>query len=132
MIRVTRQGDSPSIPLYFLKELKLKEPKFLPFWDKKSERWLIVRSIPNVFRQDHEIEFCVSKGRDYTPLDRRTLFGISVILYVKNKMKRMDEHLKDLEDSDDVMAADALKAWQIAKKEFMKKLYRFEHTKTFT
>ena len=131
MIRVTRQGDNP-IPPWFLEELRLIDAEFFPFWDRSCERWLIARAVPSVFRKEHEIEFCVSKGKGYTPLDRRTLFRIAGILYIQNKMKQMDEHLGDLKDSDDAMALEALKQYRLEKREFMKKLYNFEHTETFT
>lgn len=137
MIKVIRQGDN-TIPPWFLKELKLIDADFRPFFDSKAERWLIVRFLPiaekvpeGVRRRGYVIEHCVSKGKDYTPLDRRTIYSLQVIEYLKNQLRVIDEHLKELKESDDALGAEGLKVWQEAKREFLKKLYGFMFTETF-
>lgn len=137
MIRVIRQGEKYVSP-GFIKDLKLIDAEFCPFWDRKAERWLIVRFLPvreevpeSIRRRGYIIEFCVSKGRDYTPLDSRTIYSLQVISYLKHKLRVLDEHLKDLQESDDALGEEGLKAWQAAKREFLKKLYKFSHEKTF-
>jgi len=132
MIRVERQGENIA-PSWFIRELRLIEPEFYPFWDPKAERWLIVRSTSlDVFRQNYIVEYCVSKGRDYTPLDRRTLFEIQRILYEKNRLREVDKHLEEMRESDEALQAMSDREWRGLKREFMKKLYKFSHEKTFT
>lgn len=138
MIKLGKDYVGPSIPMWFLEELKFIEPSFIPFWHKKAERWLIVRFLPvaekvpvSVCRKGYVTEYCVSKGKDYTPLDRRTIYSLQVIGYLKNKLRAIDEHLKELKESDDTLGAEGLKAWQEAKRMFLKKLYGFMFTETF-
>lgn len=137
MIRVTRQGEN-YIPPRFLEDLKLIDADFRPFFDPKSERWLIVRFLPvaekvpnDVRKRGYIIEYCVSKGKDYTPLDRRTIYALQVIIYLKNKLRVVEEHLKELKESNDTLGAEGLKYWQEAKRQFLKKLYGFMFTETF-
>jgi len=131
MIRVTRQGENIA-PSWFIRELRLIEPEFYPFWDPQAERWLIVRAAPSdVFRRNYIVEYCVSKGKDYTPLDNRTLFELKRILYEKNRLREMDEHLEDMREEDEALQAMSDREWQGLKREFMKKLYKFSHEKTF-
>lgn len=139
MIEAIGPGEAPSVSRSFLSELKLIDADFRPFFDKKARRWLIVRLLPvaeevpvSIHKQGYIIEYCVSKGKEYTPLDRRTLNSLSAITYMKKKIRELDDHLEDLKDSDDVMALEALKQYRLQKREFMKKLYNFEHTETFT
>ncbi len=139
MIKVKRQGDSPNIPQWFLVELKNIDPDFCPFFDPKANRWLIVRYLPvaekvpeDIQKKGYITEYCVSKGKDFTPLDRRTIYALQVITYLKNKLRVIDEHLKELKESDDNLGVEGLKAWQEARRMFLKKLYGFMFTETFT
>jgi len=138
MIRLGKDHVGPSVPTGFLEDLKLIDPEFCPFFDPKAERWLIVRFLPvvekvpdDVRKRGYIIEYCVSKGRDYTPLDGRTTRALRIIIYLKNKLRVIDEHLKDLKESDDALGVEGLKAWYEAKREFLKKLYGFMFTETF-
>jgi len=138
MIKARGPGEAPCVESWFLEELKNIDPDFRPFFDKKSRRWLIVRFLPivekvpaDVCRRGYVIEYCVSKGKDYTPLDRRTIYSLRVITYLKNKLRVIEEHLKELRESDDTLGAEGLKAWQETKMMFLRKLYGFMFTETF-
>lgn len=132
-------GEAPCVETWFKEELKNIDPDFRPFFEKKSRRWLIVRFLPvaekvtiAVLKRGYIIEFCVSKGKDYTPLDRRTIYALQAIIYLKEKLRVAEEHLKDLKESDDTLGREGLKVWSEAKREFLKKLYGFMFTETFT
>ena len=93
--------ETPCVERWFKEELKNIDPDFRPFFDKKSRRWLIVRFLPvaekitdAIRKRGYIIEYCVSKGKDYTPLDRRTTYSLQVIIYLKEKLRVADEHLK--------------------------------------
>ena len=138
MIEAKGPCEAPCVETWFLGELKNIDPDFRPFFEKKSRRWLIVRFLPvgekitNAIRKrGYIIEYCVSKGKDYTPLDRRTLYTLQAIIYLKNKLRALDEHLKELKESDDELGAEGLKEWQEARRMFLKKLYGFMFTETF-
>lgn len=132
MIKIKRQGEH-SAPPFFVRDLKLIDPGLYPLWDRKCERWLIASSGPaDVFgKKEVVIEMAVSKGRAYTPLDRRILSKARNIFYCKNKLVNIDNHLKEMEESDEELPKEAEKEWQGLKKEFMKKIYRFQTTETF-
>ncbi len=84
-----------------------------------------------VQKRGYIIEYCVSKGKDYTPLDRRTLYSLQVLIYLKNKLRVIEEHLEELKGSDDALGKEGLKTWQAAKRAFLKKMYGFMFTETF-
>lgn len=132
-ITISRQGEHYA-PLAFTRELKLIDPELSPFWDNSCERWLIISSgHPDVFgRKKVEVEFAVSKGKAYTPLDGRILSEVRECIYLRDKLINIDKHLKEMKESDEEMPIEAEKEWQGLKREFMKKLYMFENTKTFT
>ena len=132
-------SEAPCVEAWFLGELKNIDSDFRPFFDKKSRRWLIVRFLPvaekitaAIIKRGYIIEYCVSKGKDYTPLDRRTIYALRVIIYLKNKLRVLDEHLKELKESDDELGKEGLKAWAETKRQFLKKMYGFMFTETFT
>ena len=132
-------SEAPCVESWFKEELKNIDPDFRPFFDKKSRRWLIVRFLPvaekitaAIIKRGYIIEYCVSKGKDYTPLDRRTIYALTVIIYLKEKLRVADEHLKELKESNDQLGIEGLKAWSEAKRQFLKKLYGFMFTETFT
>lgn len=133
MIKINRQGG-PHVPSFFIRELKLIDPGLYPLWDRSCKRWLIASSGPaNVFgKQDVVIEMAVSSGRAYTPLDRRILSKARKIFWAKNNLVNIEKHLKEMEESDAEIPKEAEKEWQGLKREFMKKLYRFHTTETFT
>ena len=139
-IEAKRQGE-PCVPLFFIRELKAIDSDLSPFWDAKSQRLLIVKPAPaevlrkrsaHIYGGRYIAELTVSKDNQFRPLDRRTLSEIKELLYDKNKLRGMGQHLDEMEEDDESLSVDAEKAWQIAKREFMKKLYRFQHTTTFT
>lgn len=139
MIKAKGPAEAPCVERWFLGELKNIDPEFRPFFEKKSRRWLVVRFLPvaekvstAILKRGYIIEYCVSKGKDYTPLDRRTISALQVIIYLKEKLRVIDEHLKDLKESNDTLETEGLKTWQMAKREFLKKLYGFMFTETFT
>jgi len=43
----------------------------------------------------------------------------------------MDEHLEEMREEDEALQAMSDREWQGLKREFMKKLYKFSHEKTF-
>lgn len=133
MIKIKRQGEH-SAPSFFVRDLKLIDPGLYPLWDRSCERWLIASSGPaDVYgKKEVVIEMAVSKGRAYTPLDGRILSKARNIFYCKNKLVNIDNHLKEMKESDEEMPKEAEKEWQGLKREFMKKLYRFHTTETFT
>ena len=132
MIKIKRQGEH-SVPSWFERELKLIDPNLSPFWDGKCERWLIISPGPvSVFRQGFVTELAVSKDSGYTPLDRRILSEVKELFYLKNKMNRMKRHIEEMEESDESLVVEAEKEWQGLKREFMKKVYRFQTTETFS
>ena len=131
--------EAPCVERWFLKELKNIDPDFRPFFDPKARRWLIVRFLPvaekittAIHKRGYIIEYCVSKGKDYTPLDRRTIYALQVIMFLKEKLMVMDEHIRKLEESNDQLGVEALKALREARKAFLAKLYGFMFTETFT
>jgi len=132
-------SEAPCVDSWFKEELKSIDPEFRPFFDKKSRRWLIVRFLPVVekitpaiIKRGYIIEYCVSKGKDYTPLDRRTIYALQVIIFLKEKLIVLDEHIRKLEEANDQIGAEALKALREARKAFLAKLYGFMFTETFT
>ena len=132
-------AEAPSVERWFKEELKSIDSNFRPFFDKKSRRWLIVRFLPvaqkitaAIIKRGYIIEYCVSKGKDYTPLDRRTTHALRVIIFLKEKLRVIDEHIRRLEEANDQIGADALKALREARKAFLAKLYGFMFTETFT
>ena len=138
MIKAKGPCEAPCVEHWFSEELKNIDPEFRPFFDLKARRWLIVRFLPvaekvstAVLKRGYIIEYCVSKGKDYTPLDRRTIYALQVIIYLKNKLRALDEHLKELKESDDELGAEGLKEWQETRRMFLKKLYGFMFTETF-
>lgn len=133
MIKINRQGENHSPP-FFIRELKLIDPGLYPLWDRSCERWLIASSGPaDVFgKQEVVIEMAVSKGKAYTPLDRRILSKARKIFWAKNMLVNIEKHLEEMEESDEELPKEAEKEWQGLKREFMKKLYRFHNTETFT
>jgi len=139
MTKAIGPAEAPYIEAWFLSELKNIDPDFRPFFDPKSRRWLIVRFLPvaekvtdAIRKRGYIIEYCVSKGKDYRPLDRRTIYTLQVIIYLKEKLRVIEEHLKELKESDDELGVEGLKAWMEAKRAFLKKLYGFMFTETFT
>ena len=139
MIEVTGPVEAPGVPTWFSQELKNIDPDFCPFFEKKSRRWLIVRFLPvtektsiAVQKKGYVTEYCVSKGKDYTPLDRRTLYTLQVLIYLKHKLRVIDEHLEELKGSNDEIGKEGLKAWMEVKRQFLKKMYGFMFTETFT
>lgn len=133
MIKITRQGENFSPP-EFTRELKLIDSGLYPLWDRDCERWLIASSGPAdvLGKKEVVIEMAVSKGKAYTPLDRRILSKARKIFWAKNMLVNIDNHLKEMKESDEEMPKEAEKEWQGLKREFMKKLYRFHTTETFT
>lgn len=132
-------AETPSVERWFKEELKNIDPDFRPFFDKKSRRWLIVRFLPvsqkvtdAIRKKGYIIEYCVSKGKDYTPLDRRTTYTLRIIIFLKEKLRVIDEHIKRLEESNDQIGVEGLKALREARKAFLAKLYGFMFTETFT
>ena len=132
-------SEAPRVEPWFSKELKNINPDFRPFFDPKARRWLIVRFLPvaqkvsiAILKRGYIIEYCVSKGKDYTPLDRRTIHALTIIIYLKEKLRALDEHLKELKESDDQLGEEGLKAWMEARRMFLAKLYGFMFTETFT
>lgn len=139
MIEAIGPMEAPSVSRSFLQELKNIDPDFCPFFEKKSRRWLIVRFLPvaqktsvAVQKKGYITEYCVSKGKDFTPLDRRTLYTLQVLIYLKHKLRVIDEHLTELKDSNDELGKEGLKAWMETKRQFLKKMYGFMFTETFT
>lgn len=139
MIEAIGPMEAPSVSRSFLQELKNIDPDFCPFFEKKSRRWLIVRFLPvaektsvAVRKKGYVTEYCVSKGKDYTPLDRRTLYTLQVLIYLKEKLRVIEGHLTELKDSNDELGKEGLKAWAEAKRQFLKKMYGFMFTETFT
>lgn len=139
MIKAKGPCEAPCVERWFLEELKNIDPDFRPFFDPKARRWLIVRFLPvaekitaAIHKRGYIIEYCVSKGKDYTPLDRRTLYTLQVLVYLKEKLRVANEYLKELKDSDDELGKEGLKAWSEAKRQFLKKMYGFMFTETFT
>ena len=90
------------------------------------------KTTPAIRRRGYVIEYCVSKGKAFTPLDRRTLYTLQVLVYLKEKLRVIEEHLTELKDSDDELGKEGLKAWMEAKIQFLKKMYGFMFTETFT
>ena len=139
MIKAKGPCEAPCVERWFKKELKNIDPEFRPLFDKKSRRWLIVRFLPvaekvtpGIIKTGYITEYCVSKGKDYTPLDRRTIYALQVIMFLKEKLMVMDEHIRKLEESNDQLGVEALKALREARKAFLAKLYGFMFTETFT
>ena len=131
--------EAPCVERWFKEELKSIDPDFRPHFDPKARRWLIVRFLPvaekitdAIRKRGYIIEYCVSKGKDYWPLDRRTIYALRAIIYLKEKLRALDEHLKELKESDDKLEAEGLKEWQEARRMFLAKLYGFMFTETFT
>ena len=139
MIKAIGPAEAPCVETWFNQELKNIDPDFRPFFEPKSRRWLIVTYLPvqrkvpkDIQKIGYITEYCVSKGKDYTPLDRRTLYALQVITYLKEKLRVIEEHLKELRESDDTLGKEGLKAWMEMKRQFMRKMYGFMFTETFT
>ncbi len=139
MIEAKGPCEAPCVERWFLEELKNIEADFRPHFDSKARRWLIVRFLPvadkitaAISKRGYIIEYCVATGKDYTPLDRRTIYALQVIIYLKNKLRVLEEHLKELRESDDQLGIEGLKVWMEAKRAFLAKLYGFMFTETFT
>jgi hypothetical protein len=139
MIEAKGPCEAPCVERWFLGELKNIDLEFRPFFDLKARRWLIVRFLPvaekvtpGIIKTGYIIEYCVSKGKDYTPLDRRTIYALQIIIYLKNKLRVIDEHLKELKESDDQLGREGVKDWMETRRQFLKKLYGFMFTETFT
>jgi len=91
-----------------------------------------MKRVPTIHGGISKPELAVSKGKEYTPLDGRVLNEIKELMYEKNKLKRMNQHLENLEKEDLSLVEGAEKAWQDAKRQFLKKLHRFMFIKIFT
>ena len=98
---------------------------------------MVDSKVPAGVTEDHgrytqERLYCVSKGKDYTPLDRRTISTLQIVIFLKEKLRVIDEHIKELEEKNDQKGVEGLKAMREARKAFLAKLYGFMFTETFT
>ena len=119
-------------PRWFEEELRLLDPDFSASFDPKSKRWIILKKIRTIHGDKFKPEIAVSKGKEYTPLDRRVLNEIKELICEKNKLKHMDQHLENMEEDDEEMYVEAQKEYQDGKRQFLKKLYGFMFVKMFT
>lgn len=125
-------GESPFIPHYFLRELRLYDAALYPLWIKKTQRWSIVRAVPrHVSERGYVEEFAVQKGDEYQPLDRRVLNEIKAILYARNRLGLDERHLVEIQADHVKVSEEGDRHWRDAKRESDKTAHRLSTTKTF-
>lgn len=132
-IQLGNRWESPSIPLYFTRELKLIDAELYPLWILKTQRWAIVRAVPkHVSRKGYVEEFAVQKGDTYQPLDSGVLTEIRAILYARNMLGLDKRHLDEIDADHVKLSEEGDKHWRDAKREGDKTAHRLSTTKTFT
>lgn len=120
-------------PLPFLKELELIDRKFSVIWIPKVQKYAIVTAQPrNVFRRGYAIEHLVEKDGKHAPLDNRVLRTLRRLLYQKEKLVSLDHYLTQLDREEEERLNKVTMRQQEMETDFMKKVHKFQHSKTFS
>jgi hypothetical protein len=83
-------------PAWFVRELKLIDPKFYVVWEPRGQRFVIVSPAPvSVFRKGYVSEYLVELNGQFSPLDRRVIQALQFLMWEKNQMVSLDHYLQD-------------------------------------
>lgn len=135
MIKVKRMGRGDMIPPRpFVRDLKLINPRYSIIWEPIGQRWAIISPAPvNVFRRGYVYEYLVeSSNKRYAPLDARVIKEIKRLKWEKNRMRDLDDHLKNQKRKQEEEVFKANIQTQAKFREFGKKLEKFRTSKTFS
>jgi hypothetical protein len=133
MGKIGYAGEGPSVPRWFVRELKLIDPEFELFWDKEAGRFLVVRPAPRpTFSKGFVCEYLLECKGEYRPPTAMVLTAIKRLLYEQKPGYSFEDHLKELEQEREERWWRARKKKADGKAHFRKHIMRRVSSKTFT
>jgi len=133
MGKIGYAGEGPSVPRWFVRELKLIDSEFEVFWDREAGRLLIVRPAPKpTFSKGFISEYLLECNGEYRPPTEMVLTAIRRLLHEKKPGYSFEDHLKELEQEREERWRRARAKKVEGKAHFRKAIMRRVSSKTFT
>jgi len=134
MLRIKkRMGGLHTAPSWFVRELRLLCSKFSVIWLNEAGRWAVVSPAPmNVFREGYVVEYLVENNGRFADLNAQVIHNIRKLLYEKNRLRTLDDHLKQQGEAENTKVDKAVEEMRDRRWGAMKQMARLATTKTFT